>query len=121
MTAVKMNNNLLLFFIFITLGQVFTWFQVNSQFISSNFSAKNWLMLLAGIPISWLYMEATRHGVTYFSGHLWAQRLIGFSVGIVSYATLSHYFLGEKLDLKTITCIFLALSIVLIQFFWKDK
>lgn len=78
-------------------------------------------MLLAGIPISWLYMEATRHGVTYFAGQLWAQRLIGFSVGIVSYATLSHYFLGEKLDLKTVVSILLAFCIVVIQFVWKDK
>jgi uncharacterized membrane protein YgaE (UPF0421/DUF939 family) len=76
-------------------------------------------MLLAGIPISWLYMEATRHGVTYFTGNLWPQRLIGFSIGILVYAMLSFLVFNEKIDLKNAVCLILAFLIVLIQLFWK--
>ena len=44
------------------LVQIITWFQLNGQFFSSWFKNNVFLLCLMGIPISWLYIEATRYG-----------------------------------------------------------
>ena len=100
-------------------GQVLVWYQVNGQFLSDWIKARPWLMSLLGIPISFVYIYATRHLVVAFDGQLWPQRLIGFSMGIISFAFLTWFHMNEALTVKTAVTLGLAAVIVLIQVFWK--
>ena len=101
------------------LGQTLVWYQINGQFISE-WMKKNplWVSLL-GIPISYTYIYATRHLVNAYDGELWPQRLIGFAMGMLSFAVLTWYHLNEPITPKTAVTLVLALMIVLIQVFWK--
>lgn len=110
---------LVIFAFMCLLAHFAVWMQLNAQFINEKYKSSNYWMLLLGIPISWLWMKATQKGVEAFDGKFWPQRLIAFSIGIVLYTVLTHYFFAEKFDLKSATCIFLAFSIVCIQIFWK--
>ena len=46
-------------------------------------------------------------------------RLIGFGIGIIIFVVLSMLLFKEPLTLKTLTCLLLAASILLVQIFWK--
>ena len=104
---------------FFLLGQILVWYQINGQFISE-WIKKNpiWISLL-GVPISFIYIYATKYLVEAFEGELWPQRLIGFSFGMVAFAFLTWFHLNETLTLKTGVTLVLALAIVLLQIFWK--
>jgi hypothetical protein len=54
-----------------------------------------------------------------FDGQVWPGRLIGFAVGAIVFALLSHFIMDEPFSTKTITCLFLAGGILGIQIFWK--
>lgn len=101
------------------LGQTLVWYQINGQFISDWIKQNPWLMSLLGVPISYIYILATKHTVDAFSGELWPQRLIGFSMGMIAFAILTYIHLNEALTPKTGVTLALALGIVLIQIFWK--
>ena len=98
---------------------ILTWFQLNGQFIWPWFKDNVFLLCLLGIPISWGYIEATRLGFIAFDGMLWPGRLLGFGMGMLSFAVLAYIFLGEGLTAKTITSLVLATVLVFIQVFWK--
>ena len=99
--------------------QILTWFQLNGQFVWPWFKNNILLLCLFGLPISWLYIEATRLGFIAFDGMLWPGRLLGFGMGMLSFAVLAYIFLGEGLTWKTITSLVLATALVFIQVFWK--
>ena len=101
------------------LVQIITWFQLNGQFVWPWFKNNAFILCLFGIPISWLYIEATRLGFIAFDGMLWPGRLLGFGMGMLSFAVLAYIFLGEGLTWKTITSLVLATALVFIQIFWK--
>ncbi len=106
---------LIIFFIV----QVITWFQLNGQFFSPWFKNNVFLLCLMGIPISWLYIEATRMGFIAFDGLIWPGRLLGFAMGILTFAICANVFMGEGLNTKTIISLVLATILTLIQVFWK--
>ena len=101
------------------LVQVITWFQLNGQFFSPWFKNNVFLLCLMGIPISWLYIEATRYGFIAFEGLIWPGRLLGFAAGIFTFAICASVFLGEGLNTKTVVSLILATALVCIQVFWK--
>jgi hypothetical protein len=101
------------------IGQVSVWFQSNGQFISEWFKNNSFILSLFGIPISYVYINATKYGGLAFGGNLWPQRFIGFSVGIMAFAILTNNFLGEGINLKTGLSLFLSFIIILIQIFIK--
>ena len=70
------------------LGQTLVWYQINGQFISTWIKERPIVMSLLGVPISYIYIYATQYTVEAFGGSLWPQRLIGFSMGMVSFAIL---------------------------------
>jgi hypothetical protein len=111
-------NTLIIFILVVFLAQISTWFQLNAQFINDRFKNNPWF-LLAGIPITWLYLKATYLGVEAFDGQMWPQRLISFSTGILIFTLMTYFIMGETITLKNIICLFLALSIILIQIFFK--
>ena len=101
------------------LVQILTWFQLNGQFIWPWFKNNVLILCLFGLPISWLYIEATRLSFIAFDGMLWPGRLLGFAMGILSFAVCANIFLGEGLTWKTIISLLLATLLVCIQIFWK--
>ena len=101
------------------LVQTITWFQLNGQFFSSWFRNNVFLLCLVGIPISWLYIEATRYGFIAFEGLVWPGRLLGFASGMFTFAICANIFLGEGLTTKTIVSLILATILTFIQVFWK--
>ena len=97
------------------LGQTLVWYQINGQFISTWIKERPIIMSLLGVPISYIYIYATQYTVEAFGGSLWPQRLIGFSMGMVSFAILTYLHLNESLTMKTIVTLILAAAIVFIQ------
>jgi len=74
---------------------------------------------LSSIPAAWFYIKSVENLVHWGNGELWPSRLIGFGIGIIIFVTLSMILFKEPLTLKTLTCLLLAASILLIQIFWK--
>ena len=101
------------------LVQIVTWFQLNGQFVWPWFKDNVFLLCLLGIPISYLYIEATRLGFIAFDGLIWPGRLLGFAMGMLTFAVCANVFLGEGLTPKTITSLVLTTALVCIQVFWK--
>lgn len=114
-----MNRDLILGFIFGTLGQLISFMQLQVN-IKFGWMDKYWaLILLTGIPATWCYIKAVDFFCKAFNGETWPGRLIGFGVGIVLFSVLSYIFFKEPLTLKNLICILLALLIILIQIFTK--
>lgn len=95
------------------------WIQVNWQFLEHRIKYSMLFFTVMGIPISYLWIKSTQYGVSSFDGKFWPQRFIAFSIGITIYSVMTHYMFDEKIDLKSITCLLLAFTIVIIQIFWK--
>tara|TARA_B100001094_G_scaffold280562_1_gene291446 strand:- start:108 stop:452 length:345 start_codon:yes stop_codon:yes gene_type:complete len=114
-----MNNKLIICVLIFIITQLAVWFQTNGQFVSDWFKNNTFVLSLFGIPISYGYIYATRYGFEAFDGSLWATRLLGFALGTISFAFMTYWIIGEGLNYKTLTSIVLALSLVLIQLFWK--
>ena len=100
-------------------AQILVWYQINGQFLSDWIKSHPLIMSLMGIPISYLYIVATKDLVIAFDGELWPQRLIGFAMGMIAFAFLTWFHLNETLTAKTAVTLALAAAIVLIQVFWK--
>ena len=78
-----------------------------------------WKMSLLGVPISYVYIYATKDLVEAFNGDLWPQRLIGFSMGMLAFAFLTWIHFHQAITLKTAVTLALAIAIVVIQIVWK--
>lgn len=112
-------KNLLISLIIITIAQSLAYLQLQSQFFWSWSKNNPLLMSLAGIPISILLIYFTKYCALAFNGEVWPGRLIGFAVGAIVFALLSHYIMNETFTTKTTICLFLACLILLIQIFFK--
>ena len=113
-----MNNlvtGLLLFFI----SHIIIWFQVNGQFVWPWAKENPMLMAILGFPISYVLIIATKHIVTGFEGLLWPGRLVGFGSGMIVMAILTWAFMGEGISTKTLVSLVLAITLVMLQIFWK--
>ena len=112
-------NKLLIGILLCVIAQIFVFIQVQGsvkyQFLHDN----KWLVLLAGIPITWLFVESTKYIFDWSGGQLWPGRIIGFSIGIVVFTTMSVILFGEGINLKTGVCLLLSAIILAIQIFWK--
>ena len=101
-------------------GQTLIWFQTNGQFVWPWFKRNPIILsLFGGSIISYAFIIATRFAVEHFDGQLWPGRFLGFSLGMISYALLTWYFLGEGINTKTATSLILATGIICVQIFWK--
>jgi len=101
------------------IAQIFTFFQLQGPMKYDWFKNHYWLVVLMGIPISMLFMFSVKNMVLAFGGQMWPSRLIGFSIGAIVFTYFSWSLFGEPLTLKTIICLFLAVSILMVQLFMK--
>ena len=112
-------KNLIICMVIFILAQTMVWLQLNGQFVWESFRKYEWILILFGVPISWLFLIATREGVEAFNGLLWPQRFLGFATGIVVFSLLTWILKGEGINTKTLISLCLASCLVLIQIFWK--
>ena len=110
---------LILGVIFGFFAQIGTFFQLQGQLKYNWFKEHYWLTVLLGIPISMLFMYSVKNMIIAFDGQMWPSRLIGFSIGAIVFTWLSWLIFKEPLTLKTIICLILAMTILVIQLFWK--
>lgn len=102
------------------LGQTLAWYQTNGQFISQWIKEHPILVAaIGGIPVGYSYILGTTYLVQAFDGAVWPSRLLGFSMGILAFTTLTLIHLGEAINLKTSVILMLAIIIVLLQVLWK--
>ena len=104
-----------------TLAQILAWYQTNGQFISSWMKDHPLLVsIIVGIPTGVCYIYGTQYLVAATPEKvLWPSRLIGFSCGIVTFTIITYLHTGENINLKTASCLVLALGIMLVQVLWK--
>ena len=114
-----MNKDIILCMLLLMVGQICVWFQLNGQFIWKWFDKNPLLLSLLGVPISYFFIVATKLGYRGFDNVLWAQRLLGFGLGIFIFAGCTWFFMGEGVTTKTIVSLSLAMVLVMIQVFWK--
>ena len=100
-------------------AQMLTFYQLQGQFIWEFNKRYPWLIICLGIPISFMFTQSVKAFVEAFGGQIWPSRLIGFGIGAIVFAFMSVLIFKEALTLKTITCLFLGLCIILIQILWK--
>jgi hypothetical protein len=112
-------NRLLLGIFFGTLGQVFSFMQLQGSIKYGWYQKYPILILLSSIPAAWFYIKSVEYLVGWAGGELWPSRLIGFGIGIIIFVILSLILFKEPITLKTLTCLLLAVSILLVQMFWK--
>jgi|SRR6056300_760793 len=113
-------KNLLTGIILFVIGQSMIWYQTNGQFVWESFKKNPFLLALGfGTLISYILIYATRYTVEYFDGMLWPGRFIAFGSGIVAYAVLTWFYLGEGFNMKTIVSLILAMILIFIQVLWK--
>ena len=114
-----MNKNILFCILIFLVAQTLVWLQLNGQFVWESFRKYEWVLILFGIPISWLFLESTRYGVAGFNGLLWPQRFLAFSTGIIIFTVLTWYLKGEGITMKTLVSLGLAFLLSIVQIFWK--
>ena len=107
---------------FFFIAQSLSWYQTNGQFINQ-WVKDNPLIVAAvmGVPIGMGYIYGTAYIVNAFEGYLWPARLLGFATGILSFTALTYIHMKEGINIKTAVILLLALSIIIIQVFWKVK
>ena len=97
-----MNYRLITFAIILfILGQGMVWIQVNGPLIWPWAKKYKLLLMLFGIPITYLFMEATRFAVTGFEGMFWPGRFVSFVSGIMIFTlfnlvAFSHYIISRR-------------------------
>ena len=101
------------------IGQILTFLQLQGNIKYGWFKEHPILMLLASIPISFSFIKSVEYLVKAYDGELWPSRLIGFGIGAIVFTILSWWLFKEPFGLKTAVCMLLAVSILLIQIFWK--
>ena len=114
-----MNNSVIIGLLLYFVTHIIIWFQVNGQFVWPWAKENPMLMALLGFPISYILIIATKFIVAGFDGLLWPGRLVGFGSGMIVMAILTWCMLGEGLSTKTLVSLFLAVTLVMLQVFWK--
>lgn len=110
---------LILGILFGTLAQILVFFQIQGSLKYQLLQDYKWLVLLTGVPITWLFIESVKNIYLWSNGELWPGRLIGFSIGIVVFTIMSILLFGEGISLKTGLCLILSIAILAIQILWK--
>ena len=115
----KILSNLLAGLILFFITHIIIWFQVNGQFVWPWAKDNPWTMAILGLPISYALIIATKYVVAGFEGLLWPGRLLGFGLGMIIMAILTWYILGEGISTKTLVSLTLAVTLVMLQVFWR--
>lgn len=114
----KLGSIFFIFSVYI-ISQIFTFYQLQGHLWNKWIKDHPFLMSLIGVPIGYFVILASRQMVHLYDGQTWPNRIIGFSIGVLIFSIMAWVMLKEPLSLKTIICLILSLTILLIQLFWK--
>ena len=101
------------------MAQCLTFLQLQGQLKFEWMKQNVWLVVLMGIPISYMFMQSVKYFVLAFEGAIWPSRLIGFGIGVIVFTVMSELLFKEPFTTKTGICLFLGVLIILTQIFWK--
>jgi multidrug transporter EmrE-like cation transporter len=101
------------------IAQILTFIQLQGQMKYDFLKNNLWFTAFLGVPISLLFMFSVRNLVTAYNGEMWPSRLIGFGIGVIIFAVMSHLMFREPINTKTLICLGLGACIILIQILWK--
>lgn len=113
-------NDLLIGILCFIGAHILTFFQLNGQFLKTDWFRNNFLLVAAaGIILSFFYIWGTKYTVAGMGGLLWPTRFIGFGIGMIIYAIMVSYFFNEGITTKTFVSLILAVILIFIQVLWK--
>ena len=101
-------------------AQVGAWFQHNLQFKYPEYDEKWWGMYALSVPLTYVFILATKYNVLGYGGSIWGARFVGFAIGMIVYAILIQLYFGEKFTTKIAIQLFLCFVILGVQSFWKE-
>lgn len=114
------KTTLLIGILFLIAAQAGAWFQLSGQFIWDWCKKHEWFMIIVpSIPISFLYVYASKYIIKSFDGVMWPSRFISFGVGTLVFAVLVYTLNSEGITLKTAVSLTLAVLLILTQILWK--
>lgn len=100
------------------IAQVISFIQLQGQ-MAWKFPRENpYVMMLLGLPISLIFIKTTKIFNEAYDAN-WPGRLIGFGIGVIVFTIMSWFVFREHPSPKTLTCLALAFTIVVLQIFWK--
>lgn len=105
---------MLKFSAFLIAAHVMSWLISCGPLLSKRIEDSRLLLCILGIPVTYLFMEATRHGYMAF-GRLWTAKTVGFCVSTVVFTVMAYAFLGEAPTTKDIICLVLGGCIILVR------
>jgi multidrug transporter EmrE-like cation transporter len=114
-----MIKHLLIALIYGTIAQFGTFIQLQGNARYNWYDKHPIIILLSGIPLTWLYLQSVKEFILAFDGQIWPSRLIGFGIGIIVFSLMSYVMFKEPFTLKTCISILLAIAIILVQIYVK--
>ena len=111
--------NLFYGILFGLIGQIGSFMQLQGGIKYGWYPKYLWLSMLVAIPLSWFYLKSVQHFVKAFEGEIWPSRLLGFSLGIITFTLMSSILFKEPFTAKTIVSVLLGFTIVAIQVLWR--
>jgi hypothetical protein len=102
----------------ILLAQTLVFFQIYGPLKYDWLEKNKSIVYIMAIPITYIFIEATKICYIEF-GNNWSVRFLTQVAGILVFIFLNSFLFNEDLSVKNLVCLFLTLSILIIQFFWK--
>lgn len=113
-------NKIIVGILFGILGQIGTFLQLQGAYKYGWYEKYQWVVILASLPLGWIYIQSVNSFIAGFGGQIWPSRLLGFGIGVIVFTLMSHYLFKEPLSLKNGLCLGLGFVIVFIQLFVKN-
>ena len=106
-------------FLVTIIAQVGAWFQHNLQFKNPKYDETWWGMYAMAIPLTYVFILATKYNVVGYGGSIWGARFVGFALGMLVYAIMIQIFFKEPFTMKIAVQLLLCFTILAVQAFWK--
>ena len=106
-------------FVVTIIAQVGAWFQHNLQFKNPKYDETWWGMYAMAIPLTYVFILATKYNVVGYGGSIWGARFVGFALGMLVYAIMIQIFFKEPFTMKIAVQLLLCFTILAVQAFWK--
>ena len=76
-------------------------------------------MYALAIPLTYVFILATKYNVVGYGGSIWGARFVGFALGMLVYAIMIQIFFKEPFTIKIAVQLLLCFTILAVQAFWK--
>ena len=106
-------------FVVTVIAQIGAWFQHNLQFKDPKYDETWWGMYALAIPLTYVFILATKYNVVGYRGSIWGSRFVGFALGMLVYAIMIQIFFKEPFTIKIAVQLLLCFTILAVQAFWK--